>query len=168
MQGRCLHSLGLWVLTKQEGLLCRIQGSHRLFLCRLKQGDFPDVFFLQLYEGHKTPPQVLDSATHCTGRSPWPFSATLQGLSQHHSLLLPYRSNVSGTLKLALWYEVLLPETSQARLGIPSVHFVILGCQQPKTCSLFFCQLLYLAIAELSWTKGPEFWQPAWGLIFLS
>ena len=77
-------------------------------------------------------------------------------------------SFLPGTLKLALWYKVLPPGTAQARWGIPPACFVVLGCWQPKTCSLLFCQLLYLGTAELSWTKGLELQSPAWRLTSLS
>ena len=57
---------------------------------------------------------------------------------------------------------------NQRGWGIPLACFVILGCWQPDTCSLLFCQLLYLDITELPWTQGLELQPPAWGLTFLS
>ena len=184
--GRHLHSLGLWVLTKQEGLLCRGWGSHRLFLYGLKQGGFPDVFFLQLYEGHKASLQVSDCATHCTRRSPWPFSTRLQGLSQCHILLFPYLLDVSVTPRLILWYEVLSPETAQARWGVPPAHFVILGCWHLKhaACLLPAPALGHHWAVLDQWNRapatrlgshlsqlgrlGPSLWDFPLGLVMLS
>ena len=45
---------------------------------------------------------------------------------------------------LPLWYEVSSPETTQGGRGVLPACFVTLGCWQPKTHSLLFCQLLYL------------------------
>ena len=68
--GRCLFSRGSRSSPSREGLLCEGWESHGLFLCRLKQGGFPDVFSFQLYEGCKASLQVLDCTTHCTRRGP--------------------------------------------------------------------------------------------------